>query len=251
MKKLFYVILSLFCTNIYAQDYSNLFISNTLELFSAELLKNKKDKVFPAISATTIANDYSKNELAAERKYKGKEVRITGVISSIEQDIFGNPFISLDAKNSLFGVKLNLKQLSEAIYELSKGEEIDMTCIGGRYSMQIPSLDKCVFTKDYILSSFDVMRKNIDNRNSKTYKPSSKVDMFISGFLITNKEFINNYCHKDSKCNALAVDDFIKKENLNRDDIYKEFKNKFSDPLAEKYSVENLKSLPMINFIEL
>jgi hypothetical protein len=46
------------------------------------------------ISAPAIVKDYVDNEIAANHKYEGKNVRITAKIKDIGKDILGNPYIT-------------------------------------------------------------------------------------------------------------------------------------------------------------
>lgn len=51
----------------------------------------------PAIKVTAIqmSSDYKNNEVAADAKYKGKLVEISGTVNTIGKDILDTPYISL------------------------------------------------------------------------------------------------------------------------------------------------------------
>lgn len=50
-----------------------------------------------SISAVDLYNQFDNNAVAAEAAYKGKTVQVTGVIDSIDKDIWGSPYVSLRA----------------------------------------------------------------------------------------------------------------------------------------------------------
>ena len=47
------------------------------------------------ISAATLIAAYEANEVAADEKFKGKLIEVTGVIDSIAKDILGDPYVTL------------------------------------------------------------------------------------------------------------------------------------------------------------
>ncbi len=55
----------------------------------------------PAISVTAfqMAKEYKQNEVAAEAKYKGKLVEISGTVDTIGMDITDTPYISFTTEN--------------------------------------------------------------------------------------------------------------------------------------------------------
>lgn len=48
------------------------------------------------ISAVKLFRDYDANEVAADEKYKGKTLAVTGIIGGIGNDVFNDPYISLN-----------------------------------------------------------------------------------------------------------------------------------------------------------
>lgn len=47
------------------------------------------------VSSFDLVNDYTKNEISADEKYKGKIVEVNWTIDSIAKDILDNPYITL------------------------------------------------------------------------------------------------------------------------------------------------------------
>lgn len=54
------------------------------------------------ISATDLYNAFDNNAISAEEKYKGKTVQVTGVVGTIDEDIWGSPYVRLNADE--FGI---------------------------------------------------------------------------------------------------------------------------------------------------
>lgn len=62
------------------------------------------DKSTPiAVTAPVLVADYEANEIAADRKYKGQILEITGVVDSIGKDILDSMYVTLDS-DERFGI---------------------------------------------------------------------------------------------------------------------------------------------------
>lgn len=48
-----------------------------------------------AVSAQQLAQAYDRNTVAADQQFKGKRFKVTGVVDSINTDMFGNPYVTL------------------------------------------------------------------------------------------------------------------------------------------------------------
>lgn len=55
----------------------------------------------PEVGAVELLNLYAANELAGDAEYKGKEIRITGVVGRIGNDILGTPYVTLGSGGEL------------------------------------------------------------------------------------------------------------------------------------------------------
>lgn len=58
------------------------------------------------ISAAKLYKAYDRDSAAADKKYKGKEVIVSGTVDKIDKDVLGNSYVRLRAKDS-FGVQCN------------------------------------------------------------------------------------------------------------------------------------------------
>lgn len=56
-----------------------------------------------AVAAPVLVADYEANEVAADRKYKGQILEITGIVDSIGKDILDSMYVTLDSGEQ-FGI---------------------------------------------------------------------------------------------------------------------------------------------------
>ena len=80
------------------------------------------------VSATQLSQTYANNEVAADAKYKGNVVDVTGVIETIGKDILNNPYVSLKtAEYSIISVQCMFSQADETkLATLSSGQSITL-----------------------------------------------------------------------------------------------------------------------------
>ncbi len=90
------------------------------------------------VTANELWNAFAENEIAAEQKYNGKTVRVTGVISDINSaDAFISANVLLVVDNSYFGcVQCNFdSKNAEALADLHKGESVTIEGTCGTISL--------------------------------------------------------------------------------------------------------------------
>lgn len=81
------------------------------------------------ISAPDLCAAYIENEVAADEKYKGKYLEITGAIDDIKKDITDTPYVALTTDDVIRRVQCMFsKNESSVLAELKKGQQI--TIIG-------------------------------------------------------------------------------------------------------------------------
>lgn len=116
------------------------------------------------IYARSLAKDYNANEVAADNKYKGKMVAVTGVVTQISKDVAGDVFVALSAGDNVFeGVQAYLDSKSgvEAA-TLSKGQKIGLVCrVDGMMIGQV-ILRECMGQRDFREKIRREMESNID-----------------------------------------------------------------------------------------
>ncbi|MBW9102915.1 OB-fold protein [Paraburkholderia phenoliruptrix] len=83
---------------------------------------------------------YHDNEVAADQTYKGKSLRIRGMVVGIAKDVLNHPYVSL--AGSQFGtVHLQFGDRSASeLAKLHRGMNIEVTCRGDGMIIGIPVL---------------------------------------------------------------------------------------------------------------
>ena len=77
------------------------------------------------LTASQLYNAYENNEVAADNKYKGEIVLISGTIEDIGKDILDKPYITLVTGNILFNVQCYFEKSNEGQFaSLSKGQRV-------------------------------------------------------------------------------------------------------------------------------
>ncbi|MGA2367819.1 MAG: hypothetical protein ABSF74_04530 [Dehalococcoidia bacterium] len=81
------------------------------------------------IDAGSLCGEYKANQVAADLKYKGKIITVTGTIDSIGTEIMGHPYIVVSG-GSIYGVQCvypATQQYKEFLAQLYKGQSIEVT----------------------------------------------------------------------------------------------------------------------------
>lgn len=93
------------------------------------------------VSANTLFQDYQDNEIAADGKYKGKSLLVSGTIDSIASDFSDKPVVQLSAGG--FG-QVHASDLPlDVAAGLKKGQKIQLACTGAGEMISFPMLSGC------------------------------------------------------------------------------------------------------------
>jgi len=96
------------------------------------------------IHATRLIEEYKANEIAADTKYKGQNLIVTGVLSSINKDFMGDPYLILTAGDAFDSVHANFpKGAMSELSSLQKGQVIVIRCTGRGMILSSPILHEC------------------------------------------------------------------------------------------------------------
>lgn len=99
-----------------------------------------------AINAEELFAAYKANEIAADQRYKGKPIRISGVIEDITSDPFDNAVVQFQAGG--FMEQVHAGGLPNTIAaQLSKGERVSLLCKGGGEVIGFPMLEECLIVE--------------------------------------------------------------------------------------------------------
>lgn len=97
------------------------------------------------VGAVPLWREYHENEVAADTRYKGKSLRVTGTLVNVERDADGRPVLHLVSGNPIF---LTMATLDSAYIpaagKLKKGNMVVVRCIGAGVLMRMPQLEECM-----------------------------------------------------------------------------------------------------------
>jgi len=93
-----------------------------------------------AISADALFRDYKKNEVAADLKYKDKQLEVTGVVHEIASGTFSGAWVDLAGGSVRCGFEDERK---EPVARLEKGQAIVVRCTGDRMTLGTVFLKDC------------------------------------------------------------------------------------------------------------
>ncbi len=94
------------------------------------------------VAATDLFAEYQANEEAANQKYNGKIVEVSGVVKETKNNEAGQPTVVLESGDMMFGVICELKEKEQAA-KFSSGQQVTFKgeCTG--YLMDVV-LARCV-----------------------------------------------------------------------------------------------------------
>lgn len=85
--------------------------------------KNEEETI--KVTAEQLYSEYKENEVAADQKYKGKMLEVSGTINNIGKDIVDNMYITLDTGELIASVQCYFKKSEEeTVAGLKKGQEV-------------------------------------------------------------------------------------------------------------------------------
>jgi hypothetical protein len=119
-----------------------------------DVAENNKLSAIDKVTAATVplievtAHDleaaYHANEVAADDRFKGKLVRVTGVIKRISKDILDDPHIFLASDDAFGGVMCSFRGgVADGIESLVAGQRAALRGVGDGYFMGSPTLRTC------------------------------------------------------------------------------------------------------------
>lgn len=127
-----------------------------LSLCSGETsdVPQRQDQKKPVIDletkASTMINTYEANEVRADAIYKGKTLKVTGTVHSINSDFSNTAILVLAPKGDIYalnGVRASGDaNFHNAVISLNKGTTITIICIGDGEIMGSPLLKDCRFS---------------------------------------------------------------------------------------------------------
>lgn len=96
------------------------------------------------VSASALEAAYAANEVAADNQYKGKVLRVSGVVDDISKDFLDKPHVRLRSDRILGGVRCSFsKDAGGSLAQLAKGQRVVLRGLGDGYLMGSPKLRAC------------------------------------------------------------------------------------------------------------
>lgn len=99
-----------------------------------------------AVSARDLGAAYEANEMAAQQKYGGHTLAVTGIVTSVDLDLSDDPVVMLQGANEFSSVHANFtKAEADATAALNKGQTVTVICSKLSEVMGSPILKDCRF----------------------------------------------------------------------------------------------------------
>lgn len=96
------------------------------------------------VDAKKLFADYNANEVKADSMYKGKTLKVSGVIDSIDSGVMDEAILMLKTNNEFEYVMAHIDESDKAkAAELSKNSNVIVQCISDGEMMGSPMLNDC------------------------------------------------------------------------------------------------------------
>ncbi|HMR83963.1 MAG TPA: hypothetical protein PKE30_12565 [Niabella sp.] len=131
------VLLALFIIGSIPGDDKNKPAASTAST-PAEISEPTEQPQIPVIEVTAkqLVADYNANEVSADNKYKGKQLKITGVVESINKDFTNDIYLIIKGGDELFSDVHAYFDDAEAAAKISKGQKITFTGVGSGFTIK-------------------------------------------------------------------------------------------------------------------
>lgn len=108
-------------------------------------LAKAEEASLPSYKASDLAQAYEENTVAADAAFKDKKFKVSGVVQSINTDIFGNPYLVLrGGVNQFMEPQFSFDSDSTAqLSAIRKGMKVNLICTGRGDIAKIPMSGNC------------------------------------------------------------------------------------------------------------
>lgn len=98
------------------------------------------------VSSLQLWSDYQANEIAADGRYKGQQVLVTGTVGSIDKGPFGGLLLRLATGNQFMPTTCDMESSEQGqLAQLARGEQVRVLCVCRGIVLGSPQLDDCTF----------------------------------------------------------------------------------------------------------
>ncbi len=103
----------------------------------------------PVVTVGDLASAYAENTVAADMRFKGKKYKISGVVTDINTDLFGAPYLVLrGGVNQFMEPQFSFsKDDMSRLAGLRKGTKVVLVCKGRGDVAKIPMSDECILVQ--------------------------------------------------------------------------------------------------------
>jgi hypothetical protein len=108
--------------------------------------KPKERGPVPSLKASELLAEYRANEVGADDRYKGKRLRVAGLVASVERSAFGDIVVELDAGDALVRAECNESAKAE-VGKLAPKQATLLECTVRGMVLGTPMLGKCDVVK--------------------------------------------------------------------------------------------------------
>jgi hypothetical protein len=102
------------------------------------------DRDTPRMTAAELWNEYARDAVAANQRFRGRPIVVSGTVRAIERDFDGRPVVRFSTDDSLDTVNAKLATREDArLRDLSKGRPASLGCVGRGALIGAPLLGDC------------------------------------------------------------------------------------------------------------
>lgn len=100
-----------------------------------------------AVSAEAIFKAYKDNEVGADERFKGRFVKVEGIVSNIGKDLLDDMYVTFEVPGSIFEVQAYFgAEEKRAVAQLTKGQRLTAVCMGEGKALNV-HMKKCTVVK--------------------------------------------------------------------------------------------------------
>lgn len=158
----------------------------------------------PSHTPRSVLAAYSRNEVAADKQLKDKEIYISGVVREIGVDIVGTGYVAFESGSGFTGATAYMKDKS-SLEALNNGDSVSFVCKVDGKSLVIVAMKNCQFSYDWMVAKGEELKKRVISQIANPKESASdevkKAASYVMGF---DKHLAQDtQCGKDSaKCVA-------------------------------------------------
>jgi hypothetical protein len=95
------------------------------------------------VSSDRLQADYAANEVAADQRYRGRVLRVTGAVRAIRQ-VFNSPYLELWTTSEFNNVDAMFdRSWADRLARVKVGDHVAVRCVGAGMAISSPWLESC------------------------------------------------------------------------------------------------------------